>query len=588
MNKSRKTFSIFLLATAGLCLVDVPSVSAEGLPLIANATSKSTSGFGTIRGLIRDEAGAPIAGALIALFRDGVATVRQVRSEANGSFSARVSPGRYSLTAMAEGFSVVSLANVDVERAEDVAFRFNLVRTGSGNTLPELRADRNQPKWRTRSNNARRTIFQNNEGTGETTAAVEKIETTEAAVEDPHSSRYSQGTVETYFASSANGDNYAGLNFAAVQPINENLDLIVAGQTGFGAAAPQRLETTARLKLNHEHRISLNVGGAQLGKISLDDKTDRELGQLSFQALDEWRVQDGVIVVVGIDYSRFIGASNAFSVAPRLGLQFEANAKTRFNIAYTTQNESRNWSEAADLEDNRVLFRAPDVENYVVADKQVLMPKMRRLEFGVERVLDNFSSVEATAFFDTTSNRGVSFVTLPLTAFGGETEANDFTDRFSGAVQNGQAQGVRVVYSRRLNEILSTSVGYAFGRGQSLSDKSLSNPANLFEDEFFQTVTAQIAADFGSGTQIRTVWRYSPRSAVFAIDPFAGRIAYYEPSLSVMITQNIPTWGLPLRAKAMLDARNLFDLSTATANGEQSLQLNSNRRILRGGIAVRF
>jgi hypothetical protein len=458
------------------------------------------------------------------------------------------------------------------------------VRVGSGNTLPERRTDRRQAKWRLRSNQSRRTVFQNSEGTGKTTASVERIETAETAVETTNSTKPSQSAVETYFASSANG-NYAGLNFATVQPVSENFDLIFAGQTGIGENAPQRLETTAKFKINEAHRLRLNLSGANLGAVQLDEDAAEEsaLGQVSFQALDEWRVRDGLILVIGFDYSRFVGASNAASIAPRLGLQLETNAKTRFNFAYSTQNEPRTWQQAAELEDSRIMFREPSFESYAVSDGEVVMPRLRRLEFGVERVLDNSSNIEATAFFDATNNRGVSFLSLPLAAFN-EAEANEF----SSGVQNGSAQGVRVVYSRRLNDIFSTNVGYSFGRGQTLSTEGLTNPSNLFENDFFQVVSAQIAADFDSGTQIRTVWRYSPRRAVFAIDPFAGRMAYYEPSVSILITQKLPTWGLPVRAKAMLDARNLFDFQTTAMSEETALRLNHARRMLRGGIAVRF
>lgn len=589
MYKSRKFFGVLLSATIAVVSMDAPTVCANDVETVetsvaANGITAMPAALGTIRGFVRDENGNAIAGAMVALFRDGSATVKQVRSTANGAFSARVAPGRYTLTAMAQGFSVVSLSNVDVERAEEVAFRFNLVRTGSGNTLPERRADRNQRKWTTRANSSRRTIFQNTEGTGETLAAVEKIETSENSLENSDSARVGQTAVETFFASSANGANYAGFNFATVQPVSENFDLIFAGQTGFGDNAPQRLETVAKFKIGNAHRISLSASGAKLGTIEFDDETDAELGQLSFQALDEWRVRDNLIIVVGLDYSRFVGASNADSIAPRFGLQFDADARTRFTAAYTTQNEPRTWQQAAELEDARVLFREPNFESYAVADKQVLMPRLRRFEIGVERVLDNYSNLEATAFFDLTNNRGVSFLALPLAAFDGDAGANEF----STAIQNGSAQGVRVVYSRRLNGIFSTNVGYAFGRGQQLSSDNLFNRANLFENAFFQTVSAQIAADFGSGTRIQTVWRYSPRATVFAIDPFAGRMAVYEPSVSVLFTQKLPTWGLPLRARAMFDARNLFDFQTVTGDGETALKLNSARRVLRGGIAVRF
>lgn len=563
---------------------------AEALPkLNANGITKISAVSATIRGNILDENGKPVANAVIALLRDGAATVKQIRSAANGSFVARVAPGRYTLTAMASGFSVVSLGNVEVDRAQEIAFRFNLVRTGNGNTLPERRADRSSAKWRLRSNQARRTIYQNTEGAGE----VVQIET-EQPSEESNFSPVLEGYAETYFASSANQDDgeYFGINFAAVQPVSEDLQIGFAGQTGVGEAAPQRLETVARYRVNDNHNLNFSVSAGKIGEVGFDREDARELGQLSFQALDEWRVKDNLILVVGFDYSRFVGASRADSIAPRFGVQFDANAKTRFSAAYTTQHEPRTWQQAADLEDSRILFRETNLDSYAVADKpqgkQVLMPKLRRFEVGVERVLDNSSSIEALAFFDATTNRGVSFVSFPLAAFA-DQQTDDFAGQADGsAIQNGNANGVRLVYSRRLNEVFSGSIGYAFGSGQQLSSDGIDTPENFFETAFFQSLAAELSANFSTGTNVKTVWRYQPSRAAFALDPFMGRIGVYDPSMSVLVTQKLPTWGLPIRAKLALDARNLLDVQSATANGDTTLKLNSARRVLRGGIAVRF
>jgi len=84
------------------------------------------------------------------------------------------------------------------------------------------------------------------------------------------------------------------------------------------------------------------------------------------------------------------------------------------------------------------------------------------------------------------------------------------------------------------------------------------------------------------------VFRLSPEATVFAIDPFQGRLAIYDPSLSVMITQSLPTLGLPFHAQAMVDARNLFGFSTGVNTDDGILRLNSQQRMLRGGILVRF
>lgn len=582
--KSRKIFGGAFLTALLLAPVCVPN---EARALTGGEPkSSATAALGTIRGTVRDDKGAPIAGAVIALWRDGMASVRQITSRADGSFIARVLPGRYSLTAMAEGFSVVSLSDVSVERSDEIAFRFNLVRTGSGNTLPEKRADRKNTKWLLRSNASRRAVYQQNEGTGETIADLENAETSEneiAQQETDARNRPSQTVVETYFAGGAGNQNYYGVNFATVQPVNEKLDLIFAGQTGIGNEAPNRFETTARLKINEKHRVTLNVGAAKLGTVQFDgNEEENDLGQISFQAFDEWRVRDGLIFVFGVDYARFVGASGADSIAPRLGLQFETDSRTRLNFAYTTQTEQRTWQQAAELEDSRVLFRQPTFDSYAITDRQVLMPKLRRLEFGIERVLDNASNIEASAFFDTTTNRGISFLQLPL------AESGDNDNPFLSAAQNGSSQGFRVVYSRRLSEIFSTALGYSVGRGQSLSTNGITNPAELFDEALFQTFAAQVSASFDTGTEVRAVYRVSPRGAVFAIDPFAGRMAFYDPSVSVLVTQKLPTLGLPVRAKAMFDARNLLDVQTTAANGETALRINSSRRYLRGGIAVRF
>jgi hypothetical protein len=45
---------------------------------------------------------------------------------------------------------------------------------------------------------------------------------------------------------------------------------------------------------------------------------------------------------------------------------------------------------------------------------------------------------------------------------------------------------------------------------------------------------------------------------------------------------------LPLRAQAVIDARNLLDIQANTSNGETLLQIGPNGRSLRGGISVRF
>ncbi|HEX8250107.1 MAG TPA: TonB-dependent receptor [Pyrinomonadaceae bacterium] len=549
---------------------------------------QNRTGLGVIKGIVRDESGKPIADAMVAVFRVGTTKLlKQVRSAADGSFLAKIVPGTYTVLAVAQGFNSVTLTEVQVNNSSELTYGFKLERSGSGNTLPEKRADRNSPKWVIRSAQSRRSIYQNQEDEtkiDENATAENKenknVEESIGVVEEDETEtrRKGQSVVETFVAGSGAGGAYTGFNFATLQPLGENTEIIIVGQTGTGKIAPQRFETTVKFRPNESHQLRLTTSAAKLGRI---EDTDEQLGQVSFQALDEWKVREGVILVFGVDYSRFFGASDDFSISPRFGLQFDIDAKTRFRTAFTTQTEERTWSHAIELEDSSVVFReqiAPPV--VAVEDGKAVMNKSRRLEFGVERILDNKSSIEATAFFDSVSSRGVGLVNLPFNLL---TPEDTFV-----ANQQGKTQGVRFVYSRRLNGILSASAGYAFGKGQKLSPQAVTNPADVFENDFFQTFVGQLNADLSTGTKVKTIFRLSPDATVFAIDPFQGRLAIYDPSLSVLVTQSLPNLGLPFRAEATIDARNLFDNQAGAGGEEGSLRLSTQRRTLRGGISVRF
>jgi len=531
--------------------------------------------LGVIRGIVRDASGSPIADASVAIFRNGTSKLlKQVTSGRDGSFVARILPGVYTILAVAQGFNPATVQSVEVGSSSDLNYGFKLERSGGGNTLPEKRVDRNSSKWRIRAAQSQRSIYQNHEGD-------EPVETEAVAEEDRSADRKGQTVVET-FAAGAERGNAVGVNFATFLPVSENSDVVIAAQTGVGSAAPQRLEVGVRTSPLDGHQFRFNTSLGKLGAVQ-NSFGEKALGQFSFQALDEWKVRGGVILVFGLDYSRFLGAGDDSSLSPRLGVQYDLNSRTRVSSAFTTQTEERSWARSIDLEGQNVAFFEPvSVDDFVLENGKPQMNRSRRLEFGIERVIDNSSSVEANIFLDTSFGRGVglnsfSFDTLDGDGFG------DFV-----ANHQGKTQGIRIVYSRRLGGIFSTSAGYAFGTGQKLSPEAISDPSNVFDNGLFHSFYGEVAADLKTGTSVRTLYRLSPNATVFAIDPFKGRLAIYDPGLSVMLTQSLPTLGLPFRAQAMVDARNVFDFQTGVFGEEGSLRLSSGRRSVRGGIQVRF
>lgn len=589
-----------------LALFALSGICANGNLLAASGGSRS---LGTVTGTVKDNKGNPVAGAVVSLLRDGAKEVaKQTRTATDGSFSAKVTPGRYSVQAIAEGFNAALFSAVEIRPADQLIYRFNLEPIGRGRTAPERRRDRDDAKWRLRAAQGRRSVFQIQEGEDEaidealagdaTAASVDEDRcfadddyTLEAAVDNAARARSRrlarmQGVIETYTATSGNAlaPAYTGINFALSKPLSNRVDLIFAGQTGLGQGAPQRLEATARVRLNNRHRTALSIGGMSLNSATSFLGTKKSLGQYSVRAVDEWIVRDGVVIVLGLDYSQFFGGSQDRALSPRLGFQFDANARTRIRAAYAPGGGETNTQSIASFEGQQIAFKQPTAQPIALVDGRAVMERSRRFEFGVERVLDNESSIEANAFFDTTSNRGVGLMARPLTAFAGESGAA----LINVANQQGAARGLRIVYSRRISQVFGASAGYSFGRGQSLSSRGMGNPADIFDDGFFQTAALQLDADFQTGTHIRTVFRFSPGATVFAIDPFAGRLAVFDPSLSILVTQDLPTFGLPVRAEAIIDARNLLDTQIATEDEETQFTIVTGRRSLRGGISVRF
>src|SRR5215211_6974514 len=165
---SRRSFRMRRAFGFGLSLLALVSFVAND----ALAASYKKKSLATITGTVRDNRGNPLPGALVSLVREGVKTVQEARTDREGNFIAKVLPGRYGIKAIATGFSEVVFTSVDVKAQQELVYRFNLEPVGYGNTLPERQRDRDDVKWTLRSAQARRSIFQAQEGEDSTIQAV--------------------------------------------------------------------------------------------------------------------------------------------------------------------------------------------------------------------------------------------------------------------------------------------------------------------------------------------------------------------------------------------------------------------------------
>ncbi len=548
-----------------------------------------------ITGVVTDLQGKPLDGAIVAVLerRPRGKEIKSARTDTKGRFSASVSPGTYRLRAEAAGFIPSLSAPLTVDRPAKTSYNFALK---SSDTLVQRRGDSNDYRWI--SNSVRRHAMNLHEG-----AEIETVE--RSAGEIMHSSFVAKqasfhGMMQFLTAASSApagipAPDYFVSNFAVSGSVGGNFEMAIIGQRGSGESAAQRFSAVASTRPGDNHQITAMIGYGRVGlKGGRYHRTPLE--QFSVSATDSWQVFQPLLVIYGFDYSRFVGdVNNRDSVLPRIAIQYSPNSRLRMSASVTPGRDQRSNSvESFNSENIQASLDAAPPE--VAYSDSPIPDRSQRFEVGFERMLGegNNASIEASGFYDLISGRAVGLMALPLEA-SPETQATFQQVAHHVAAMNGAARGVRVVFNRRINDHMTASAGYSFGRGSYINNAPIDSitPAQLFRGGFFQVATAKLDLDFTeqTGTRVSTVIRLSPSAVIFAIDPFAGRMSVYDPNINIYVTQELPNFGLPVRWEALVDVRNLLDqINGAPGAEENGLQFVSarTRRMVRGGLAFRW
>jgi hypothetical protein len=540
-------------------------------------TYAAAAALGSIRGIIKDGAGNPLVGAAITVMTDAEESdnvVKRAHTDDEGKFiAAGISPGRYRVKAIADGFKSVELA-ADVRPNKVTVFDSILLRRVG--TLAEEAALNPDSKYATRR--AKRTVFHYDETKKET---VDVTADTTVALTDrsPEMHGVVNAFSQTTPGTKGEQNSFIGSNFAISEKIARDANLVVSGQIGYGEGAPQRLEALTTAHAGDHHRLAVALGYA---RFTFSRKGGLpSLGQFSLSATDTWQVSGPVLVVYGLEFARFTEGLSGTSVLPRFEIAVDATARTRM-FAGITPGSSVDAQSRVNLESGEIVLAEPKPVALTPAGEPIA-DRSYRLQFGGEQILSDKSSIELMAFFDMVSGHGVGLLAIPVA-----------TDSSEPLLRNeelrGRARGVRVVYHRRVNSVIEGSVGYAFGEGQSLDGRGITEPANLFNNELFHVFSTKIDANFvQTGTRVSTVLRLAPEQAVFAIDPFQGQIATYDPNINISLTQDLPSLGfLPGQWQAIVDLRNLLDQQASVLDERQELVDGRFHRLVRVGLSLRF
>jgi hypothetical protein len=533
--------------------------------------------LGTIAGLVRDDQGRPIGGALVKLMDSTVAgaMARSILTDQRGNFYARnIIPGTYRLRAEATGY-VSAVKPVEVKSDVVLSLKFELKRIG---TLADQRPDRDDYRWTVRS--LPRPVLRlkgEDEQPAEVAAADNEVLSKARPV---------HGMIQVVsglpFNSLTPASSYVGMNVALAGHAAENLELIFLGQVSAYAGFPSRLQLIASTFPSDTHQLTAKIGYARLQAIG-ESPGLRDIDQLSLAVVDSWRVAGPVMVIYGFDLTHFSGRENQWVASPRLGMCLAADKKTRVSADYMPVSAQEAHKQADfSYEGGQAIIASP--QDLLIAGDGTKPDQSRRLQLAVDRQLDDDSSIEAALFYDEFSGRGVGLLAVPINA------DRDLKDTWHSITQQGQARGARITIKRDLTSFLSGMVGYSIGRGQKLAPGSGIDPAGLFQDAAFHVLSLRLDANLSrTHTHISSTYRLGSQGALFAIDPFYGRLDVFEPSLNIVLTQEIPDLGiLPGHWEASVDARNLFDQPDGISTDGRSVLLSQTCRSIRGSVSVRF
>ena len=566
MRLARNFWVLFAIATVTYAYVPTPEANAA-------------AAMGSIRGFVKDAEGNPLSGAAVFVMTgaeeaDAEKVVRRASTDKDGKFLAGgITPGRYRVKAEANGFSPVELAADVVANKTTI---FDSIRLRQVTMLSDQTRLSSDPKYSARR--APASILHFEDPQQKCTAATQD----DLTVALTRRSSELHGVVHA-FSQTSPGDadytgSFAGANFAVSEQLGGNADVVLSGQLGVGDGAPRRLEALTTYN-GDRHRLSVALG---YGRFTFSRHgTIPRLGQFSLSARDTWQISGPVIIVYGLEFARFTEGASGTSVLPRLGFAVDATPRTRL-FAGVEPGSSADQQSRFELESGEIVLSEPKAVA-VAPTGEPIPDRSYRFQVGGEQVLSDKSSVEVMAFFDTVSGHGLGLLAIPVERSGSDPG-------LLSENQNGRSRGLRVVYHRRLNNVLETAVGYAVGEGQRLSPRGITDPASLFDNALFQIISARMDANFeNTGTRISTVVRFAPARAVFAIDPFQGQIGTYDPNISFSLTQALPTSGLvPGRWEAVVDLRDLLDQQSSVSDERQELVASRFHRLVRVGVSVRF
>jgi hypothetical protein len=515
----------------------------------------------TINGTVQDSTGRFMSGALVSVTAGGPTTVteggptsldRMALTDVRGAFSfENVMPGEYIVQVAMPRF-YPSKERIRVEAGGGATFRFALVSVAEVLQRSAALDVKQDIVWTLRS--------------ARTTQSVLRISASPATPVFGKLPPDYSGYVQFYSKGDPGARTAAlsrGSRFAVTMGLPANAKMTLSGEYNESPWEPKGASALYEFEPldGHQTRIGLDV---RQGIILDDVFAAEELKQIQASYSDKFYITETLHAEQGAEFGHAEGRSVTNYIRPRGAISWIPDENTVFHVAATTQAPVRPDDPVRAREYFEQVHLPPAFEHYLHS------------EVGVSRFLDDATKVSAAVFQDRANYRAL-FVTAP-------------DGRHGLLILDGKdnpSQGVRLFLNREFSGF-ETGFGYTVASGPAFSPfaTTLEEVRNQISTRQFHVVTARIKTDFSlTNTQLIAVYRWVSKYAAGMIDPYQQSAEYNDPTLSISITQNLPTFGaIPAKVQAIFDARNLFEQPF----GSSRTQLAVSPRYVKGGINIRF
>jgi len=543
-TKQKKFLAAAAVTVAALLLCPIVSTASE---------------LASVSGHVQDSSGLPVVGALVIVApvspilperialtdKDGAFSVINLFS---GQYTIKVSMPHY-LSVVKQGVQLYgggsAVLTVNLQNALDIVRR----------AVARERSQSEDIVWTLRSSRSTQPVLR-------LADSGQRSEQTTPTLGPDYS-----GYVQLYSKSvetASGATEGVGSQFSVTMPLDPKTKVNVYGQYNESPMLPRGIGASYDFVPATHHKAEVGVD-LRSGALVADPLQSDYLREVQLRYGEDFQWSDHFVFNYGAEAGRVGTVNGATYLRPRFGISWVPQSRTTLTVSTSSQAPAAPSDpiRGRDYFD-RTLIVPPALERY------------SHSEAGLTRVFGEDTELAVAAFRDRTDTEAL-FMSAP-----DGTHSVLLLD-----TSNMPSQGFRVSANRRFSAF-EAGVSYT-----AVSGVGLENGASIFGDikdqlihRNFHTVAARFKADIqATQTQITTVYRWNAGFPVSRLDPYQRLMEYNDPTLSLSIAQNLPTFRMfPGRVQAILDARNLLDQSL----GGTKIQIGQYPRLVKGGINIRF